>query len=202
MGPCSWHDDGVAEEIHSLFGPAHRRVQFIQLFTIVWMALEAAASLLAAWFARSPALLAFGGDSLIELLSACVVLWRFTVPAASEQAEQRAARITGTLLLLLAAYVRGVDCRSCASWLSRTSTKPVRNRCARGCGCHHAVACLGKTETFRLDWKRGAPSGRCGIESLRLYGFNRVGGPAGEFRLEDRARGFRCGFGHHPIHFA
>jgi len=69
------------------------------------MAFEAAASLFAAWFARSPALLAFGGDSLIELLSAAVVLWRFTTPAASEHAEKHAARIAGALLFLLAAYV-------------------------------------------------------------------------------------------------
>ena len=39
--------------------------------------MEAAVSLAAAWMARSPALLAFGCDSAIELLSAIVVLWRF-----------------------------------------------------------------------------------------------------------------------------
>jgi divalent metal cation (Fe/Co/Zn/Cd) transporter len=69
------------------------------------MIVEAAASLWAAARARSPALLAFGGDSAIELLSAAVVLWRFQQPASEEHAEPRAARITGILLLLLAAYV-------------------------------------------------------------------------------------------------
>ena len=38
------------------------------------MSAEAALSLWAAWLARSPALLAFGDDSFIELLSAIVVL--------------------------------------------------------------------------------------------------------------------------------
>jgi hypothetical protein len=38
------------------------------------MIVEATASLAAAWMARSPALLAFGGDSAIELLSAILVL--------------------------------------------------------------------------------------------------------------------------------
>jgi len=85
--------------------PAGRRIRFLQLFTIVWMTGEAAASLVAAWMAHSPVLLAFGGDSLIELLSAAVVLRRFTTPTASEQVERRAARIAGVLLLLLAAYV-------------------------------------------------------------------------------------------------
>ena len=58
----------------------------------------------AAWTARSPALAAFGGDSAVELLSAVVVLWRFRIHA-SERAEQVAARIAGSLLLALAAYV-------------------------------------------------------------------------------------------------
>jgi hypothetical protein len=60
------------------------------------MAIEAAVSLSAAWIARSPALLAFGGDSAIELISAVVVLRRFQVPGAHEQAESRAVRIAGS----------------------------------------------------------------------------------------------------------
>ena len=84
---------------------SNRRIQFLQLITIVWMACEAGSSLLAAWFAHSPSLLAFGGDSLIELLSASVVLWRFTARTALERAEHRAARITGVLLFFLAGYV-------------------------------------------------------------------------------------------------
>jgi len=62
-------------------------------------------SLFAAWRARSPALLAFGGDSTIELFSAIVVLWRFRASAAHEVLERRAARVAGTLLFTLAAYV-------------------------------------------------------------------------------------------------
>jgi len=56
---------------------AIRRIQRVQTVTIAWMSVEAAVSLFAAWRARSPALLAFGGDSAIELFSAIVVLWRF-----------------------------------------------------------------------------------------------------------------------------
>jgi divalent metal cation (Fe/Co/Zn/Cd) transporter len=82
-----------------------RRIQRIQAITIVWMSVEAAVSLSAAWIARSPALLAFGGDSAIELLSAAVVLWRFRAHAVQEHAERRASRIAGILLFVLAAYV-------------------------------------------------------------------------------------------------
>ena len=82
-----------------------RRIQRIQTVTIVWMTLEAAVSLAGAWKARSPALLAFGGDSAIELFSAIVVLWRFRAHAEQEQSEKRAARIAAVLLFTLAAYV-------------------------------------------------------------------------------------------------
>src|SRR5271169_2784823 len=84
---------------------AIRRIQRVQTVTIAWMSVEAVVSLFAAWRARSPALLAFGGDSAIELLSAVVVLWRFRTNAAHEHAERRAARVAGLLLLALAAYV-------------------------------------------------------------------------------------------------
>ena len=49
-----------------------RRIRRIQALTIIWMTVEAAVSLAAAWVAHSPALLAFGGDSAIELLSAAM----------------------------------------------------------------------------------------------------------------------------------
>jgi hypothetical protein len=51
-----------------------RRVIQIQALTLVWMSVEAVVSLGAAWAASSPALLGFGGDSAVELLSAAVVL--------------------------------------------------------------------------------------------------------------------------------
>ena len=81
-----------------------RRIEWLQAFTIIWMSIEAALSLVAAWMARSPALVAFGGDSAIELFSASVVLWRFRVHA-GERAEKLAARAGGSLLLALALYV-------------------------------------------------------------------------------------------------
>jgi len=95
----------MASRLQILPAGALRRIHRIQAITIAWMSVEAAVALSAAWRARSPALLAFGGDSAIELLSAAVVLWRFRSPAAGEADERRAARIAGTLLYALAAYV-------------------------------------------------------------------------------------------------
>ena len=82
-----------------------RRVIRIQIFTVMWMSAEAAVSLAAAWAAHSPALLSFGGDSAVELLSAAVVLRRFYRSADEAQAEERASRIAGALLFVLAAFV-------------------------------------------------------------------------------------------------
>jgi divalent metal cation (Fe/Co/Zn/Cd) transporter len=86
-----------------------RRVIRIQALTLVWMSVEAVVSLGAAWLARSPALLGFGGDSAVELLSAAVVLCRFYSPSRGQHSEQRAARIAGGLLFALAAFVAFVS---------------------------------------------------------------------------------------------
>jgi divalent metal cation (Fe/Co/Zn/Cd) transporter len=80
------------------------RIRRIQAITIGWMSAEAVLSLSAAWMARSPVLLAFGGDSAIELLSAVVVYRRFSAKR-QEASERLAARIAGGLLFALAAYV-------------------------------------------------------------------------------------------------
>jgi divalent metal cation (Fe/Co/Zn/Cd) transporter len=78
-----------------------RRVLRLQVLTITWMTVEAVVSLGTAWRSQSPALLAFGGDSLIELLSAGVVFWRFRF----DLKEALAARIAGVLLFALAGLV-------------------------------------------------------------------------------------------------
>jgi len=100
----NWHNCSIVVSIQ-VPTDAARRIHRVQAITIFWMSTEAAVSLFAAWRARSAALLAFGGDSAIELASAVVVLWRFRTNAAQEHAERRAARIAGVLLFALAACV-------------------------------------------------------------------------------------------------
>jgi len=90
--------------------PDHtRQIRQIQVFTIVWMLVEVVVSWFSAWHARSPALFAFGGDSVIELASAVAVLWGFQSGSAYEIKEPRAAHITGALLFVLAACVATVS---------------------------------------------------------------------------------------------
>jgi divalent metal cation (Fe/Co/Zn/Cd) transporter len=74
------------------------------------MTVEAFVAITAGVTAGSLVLLAFGLDSVIELASAGVLIWRLFVELRhgqefSETAERTASRIEGALLLLLAAYV-------------------------------------------------------------------------------------------------
>jgi divalent metal cation (Fe/Co/Zn/Cd) transporter len=85
----------------SPFSDVSRKVLQLQIITLVWMSVEAIVSLGTAWTSHSPALLAFGGGSLIELLSSAVVFWRFRFTLA----EARAARLAGGLLFALAGFV-------------------------------------------------------------------------------------------------
>ena len=85
-------------------GAEHNRViGWLQGITIAWMLVECAVALTAAVRAHSPVLLAFGADSLVELLSATVVLLQFT-PKFRIQSDQ-ASRIAGILLFVLAGFV-------------------------------------------------------------------------------------------------
>jgi divalent metal cation (Fe/Co/Zn/Cd) transporter len=80
--------------------------------TIGWMTVEGAAALLLGWASKSLLLEAFGIDSLIELFSGGVLLWRLKVEsngtASSERleaVERRAAKWVGYSLYLLVVYV-------------------------------------------------------------------------------------------------
>ncbi len=95
----------MSAEENSARAKVLQRVLLFQTLTLIWMSVEAMVSLAAAWMARSPALLAFGGDSAVELLSAVVVFRHFTAPSHGEHAEKRARRITGGLLFVLAVFV-------------------------------------------------------------------------------------------------
>jgi len=84
----------------------------LEVLSIGWMLIEASVSIGAGIVAGSVLLLAFGVDSIIELLSAGVLFHRLrkeaggTANAAEIEAlEHRAARIAGYLLYALAAYV-------------------------------------------------------------------------------------------------
>jgi len=82
----------------------------LEWITGAWMLIEAAVAIGAGIAAHSLSLIAFGADSLIELASAAVLLWRLHAEMCqgikfSEQVEHRASQIGSALLFALAAYV-------------------------------------------------------------------------------------------------
>lgn len=107
-GPAASMDSRISSAAPS------RRTVWLQSVTIAWMVFECAVALIAATRAHSVALLAFGADSLIELLSAVVVLLQFLprFPLRKAYAEKTAA----ALLVALAAVV---VCVAALHWQGR-----------------------------------------------------------------------------------
>ena len=87
-------------------------VLWLQAITLAWMLVELSVAAYAAITAHSPALLAFASDSLVELLSAAVVLSQW-IPAIAIP-ERKAARASGTLLFVLAFVVAAIAATSLA----------------------------------------------------------------------------------------
>ena len=87
-----------------------RRAFQLEWLTVVWMTIEAAVAIGAGIIAHSLLLTAFGVDSVIELASAGVLIWRLSIELRrgqqfSEDAERFASRTAGALLFILAFYV-------------------------------------------------------------------------------------------------
>lgn len=89
----------------------HRRALRLEWFTIGWNVVEAAVAVAAGLVAGSVALVGFGADSGIEVLSATFLVWRLRVarPGDDERlhraAERRALYGVATTFFLLAAYI-------------------------------------------------------------------------------------------------
>ncbi|MDW7679977.1 MAG: cation transporter, partial [bacterium] len=89
----------------------HRRGLFLEYFTVSWNLIEAIVAITAGIIASSTALIAFGIDSLIELISGAALLWRLLKAgpnASAEQhssAERRALYLVAATFFLLAGYI-------------------------------------------------------------------------------------------------
>ena len=97
----------------------------LEYFTIAWNAFEATVALASGLLAGSIALVGFGLDSVIETISAGILLWRLHAeddPLRRERADRTAHRLVGICFLLLAAYVAVESVR--ALW---TKAQPERS---------------------------------------------------------------------------
>lgn len=85
-----------------------RRGQHLEIFTVGYNSLEGGIAIASGLIAGSVALIGFGFDSGIEVLSGLVLLWRLNADVDEQRreiVEQRALRLVGVTFLILAGYV-------------------------------------------------------------------------------------------------
>jgi len=88
-----------------------KRGLHLEYLTVAWNIVEGIVAVAAALAAGSVALLGFGLDSFVESASGAVLIWRLRAerrvrnPEESERLDQRAHKLVGLSLFLLAAYV-------------------------------------------------------------------------------------------------
>ncbi len=81
-----------------------RRIRWVVAATIAYNVVEAVVALTAGSIASSSALIGFGLDSVVEVLSAAAVAWQFAAPD-PEARERTAMRVIALSFLGLAAFV-------------------------------------------------------------------------------------------------
>src|SRR5438128_4747031 len=89
-------------DVLALHRKAGRRIEFL---SIGWTALESIVGIIAGVLAGSVALISFGIDSVIEVASSLVLVWRLSDASATEDREAFAHRLVGICFLALAIYV-------------------------------------------------------------------------------------------------
>jgi divalent metal cation (Fe/Co/Zn/Cd) transporter len=85
-----------------------RRGRRLEVFTVAWNSAEGVISIAFALLAGSVALIGFGIDSLIEMSSGLVLLWRLQTRRdmeSAERAETIALRLVGFSFIALALYI-------------------------------------------------------------------------------------------------
>ncbi len=108
----------------------HRRALRLEHFTIGWNVIEALVAIGAGVIAGSVALVGFGVDSGVEVISAVGLLWRLRVAGPHAEvgeesaAERRALYIVAVTFFLLAAYIT-VDAVSAFIQREEPLTSPV-----------------------------------------------------------------------------
>ena len=81
---------------------AGRKIEYL---SIAWTSLEGGVGIIAGLLAGSVALIGFGVDSIIEVASSAVLLWRLSDHQQTQEREKLAHRLVGVGFLALAAYI-------------------------------------------------------------------------------------------------
>jgi cation diffusion facilitator family transporter len=108
----------------------HRRALRLEHFTVGWNIIEAVVAIAAGIVAGSVALIGFGFDSTIEVISAVGLLWRLrkvgppATVSEESQAERHALYVVAATFFLLAAYIT-YDAMSALLQQEEPLTSPV-----------------------------------------------------------------------------
>lgn len=100
-----------------------RRIRIVVAITIAWNIVEAIVAVAAGAAASSAALIGFGLDSVVEVLSAAAVAWQFSARD-PETREKTALRVIAVSFFALAAYV-SVDAVLSLAGLREPEHSPV-----------------------------------------------------------------------------
>lgn len=103
-----------------------RRGLRLEYLTVAWNCAEAVIAIISGVVAGSIALVGFGLDSVIEVSSGAVLLWRLHADrdaARRERVEQRALWLVGASFLALAVYVAGDSIKTL--WLKETPQRSL-----------------------------------------------------------------------------
>ena len=138
----------------------------LEWLTVAWMVIEALVAIGSGVIAGSLTLTAFGLDSVIELISAAVLIWRLTEELRrgeefSKHAERIASRSGGALLFVLAAYI--VQGAAWSLWTHHGGEFSLPGLIVppwpcRSCTCSHEK---------RSTWPGGSAAERCVPMPLR-----------------------------------
>ncbi len=124
------------------------RVFWLQGITLAWMLVEFGVAAYAATTAHSPAMLAFGSDSLVELMSAAVVLLQW-IPNISIS-EHKATRTASVLLFILAFVVAGAAVASLTLGLRPETSRAGISITVAALLAMPVLAWLKRREAFRF----------------------------------------------------
>src|SRR5713101_411310 len=146
----------------ALADPSARRSAWgLTAATIGWNSLEAAIAIVGGILAGSIALIGFGLDSVVEVASAVVIVWRLTRISTDregqERAERRAVRLIALSFYGIAAYVT-VDA---ASTLLGLRDEPQRSPLGL------AITALSLVVMPTLAWAKRRVAARLGSVALR-----------------------------------
>jgi len=83
----------------------------LEYVTMTWMVAEAAIAIAAGVITASIVLIGFGLDSVIELMSAGIVIWQLRGEMAGQDRQTRAVQLIGVTFFALAAYLAAQSIR-------------------------------------------------------------------------------------------